>query len=430
MRFASSGAPPGADSGRPRTTRTGRRSRTAVAGFTLLELLLALALSVLTTAIIANLVQMYTSNFTTRGEDIRRIALARSILNMIADDLRSTVVKQEFDASVLQQLLTGQGGGGGGGGAGSGAGGASGASGGGASGAGADSGSSGGTGSSGGSFGQGAGLGSGGSGTNTSGAGGGAGSGSGSGGFGAGQTGSQSGSLGGTGSDTGTGTAEDGTATGAMLSSALPLGIYGSLSSLTIDVSRLPRPDEYIAQQQSIMSGELTDVPGDIKSVGYYVQVPTNTGVSDTMNEVTSTPDNGGMVGGLVRREIDRAVMANAEELGQTDQLMRTGELVAPEVISLEFSYFDGMQWLTDWDSSAQGLPLLVEISLAMQSKSGEKRAGIVAPGVSISTMPYEEQTAYGIEVYTLTVAIPGAQTQAATAATADAAAGMEAMGL
>lgn len=210
---------------------------------------------------------------------------------------------------------------------------------------------------------------------------------------------------------------------------ALPLGIYGSLSNLTIDVSRLPRPDEYIAQQTSIMSGVLTDVPGDIKSVTYFVQVPTNTGVSDAMNEVTSTPENGGLVGGLVRRQIDRAVMANAEELGQTDQLMRTGDLIASEVLSLEFSYFDGVQWLTEWDSSAQGLPQLIEISLAMQSKSGEKQ-GIVSPGISISTMPYEEQAAYGIEVYTLTVAVPGALTQAATGSSTDAAAGMESMGL
>jgi hypothetical protein len=209
----------------------------------------------------------------------------------------------------------------------------------------------------------------------------------------------------------------------------LPLGIYGSLSNLTIDVSRLPRPDEYIVQQQSIMSGHLTDMPGDIKSVAYWVQVPTNSGVADAMNTVTSTPENGGMVGGLVRRAIDRAVMTNAEETGQTDQLMRTGELIAPEVLSLEFSYFDGTQWLTTWDSSAQGLPLLIDISLAMQSKTGEKH-GIVPPGLSISTMPFEEQAAYGIEVYTLTVSIPGAQLQTTSAQSADTAAGMSSVGL
>jgi hypothetical protein len=153
-------------------------------------------------------------------------------------------------------------------------------------------------------------------------------------------------------------------------------------------------------------------------------------GVADSLNQVTSTPDASGLVGGLVRRALDRAVMSNAEELGQTEQLNRTGELIAPEVVALEFMYFDGMQWLTSWDSSAQGLPWLVEISLAMQSKSGEKN-GVVAPGIMISTMPIEDRKLYGIEVYTLTVAIPGAQLQATPSATGTGAdSGMEAMGL
>jgi hypothetical protein len=228
-----------------------------------------------------------------------------------------------------------------------------------------------------------------------------------------------------------TGTDESGEMSpgGTLLASSLPLGIYGSLAELTLDVSRLPRPDEYLAQQASIASGILSDVPGDIKSVTYFVQLPTNMGVGDALNDVTSTPEASGMVGGLVRRQLDRAVISNAEEQGQTDQLLRTGDLIAPEVLALEFAYFDGIEWLTDWDSSTQGLPWLVEISLAMQSKSGEKQ-GIVAPGISLSTMPYEEQTLYGIQVYTLTVAIPGAQLQATSAESADMASGMESVGL
>lgn len=178
-----------------------------------------------------------------------------------------------------------------------------------------------------------------------------------------------------------------------------------------LDISRLPRPDEYMVQQQSIMSREVSDVPGDMKTVSYYVQAPTNMGISDKLNLVTTTVDNGGMVGGLVRQQLDRGVLAVAEEQGQSQQLMRTGELIAPEVISLEYSYYDGMQWATSWDSSTQGLPLLVEISLAMQSKTGE-RQGIVAPGTSLSMMPYDQRAQYGVEVYSLTVAIPGALTQ------------------
>ena len=393
------------------------RSSSRRGAFSLMELILALGLSVLAMAIIVQLVQMYSSNFATRGEDIRRGALARSLLSMIADDLRSTVSQQEFDTSVLQQMLMGQSGGGAGGSGGSGAAGAGpggsaasgGAGDGGAGGSGAAAGGTGGSGAAG----QGA----------ASGAGGAGGGGAAGGAAGAGAAGTAGGA-----STTG----EDGEPVAAgstLIGSALPLGIYGSIGELTIDVSRLPRPDEYIAQQTSLMSGVLTDVPGDIKSVTYYVQAPTNMGVSDRMNEVTTTTDGSGLVGGLVRRQIDRAVLSNAEELGQTDQLLRTGDLIAPEVVSLEFAYFDGIEWLTDWDSSTQGQPWLIEISLAMQSKTGE-RQGVVSPGVSLSVMPAEELSQYGIEIYTLTVAIPGAQMQSASPGSADAAAGLESVGL
>ena len=80
--------------------------------FTLMELMLALSLVVVAAALIGSLMQMYARNFATRGEDIRRIQLARSILTMIAEDLRSVVTAQEYDASVLEQQMGGVAGGG------------------------------------------------------------------------------------------------------------------------------------------------------------------------------------------------------------------------------------------------------------------------------------------------------------------------------
>ena len=74
-------------------------------GFSLLELMLALALIVMATAIIGSLLQMYSRNFATRGEDIRRKQLARALLNMIAEDIRAVVLEQEYDTSVLEQQL-------------------------------------------------------------------------------------------------------------------------------------------------------------------------------------------------------------------------------------------------------------------------------------------------------------------------------------
>ncbi len=164
-----------------------------------------------------------------------------------------------------------------------------------------------------------------------------------------------------------------------------------------------------------MMSPTLVDVPGDIKTVTYFVQTPSLMGVEDSLqvfSEPAAVPGvPTGMSSGLVRRAIDRAVLAYAEEMADSQRLMRTGELLAPEVISLEFAYFDGTQWLYEWDSSTQSLPWLVQISLGIQSATGEEKAAMEA-GVALNTLTYEQQTAYGIQVYDLIVAIPGCTAQ------------------
>ena len=183
--------------------------------FTLIELMLALSLVVVAAALIGSLMQMYAKNFATRGEDIRRMQLARSILNMVAEDLRAVVTAQKYDASVLEQQL-GSGGGGGGG------------------------------------------------------------SGAGGGGSGGGSSGGAAGgnAAGGGQPAGGAGTAAGGATGAAEQSKAVPLarepGLYGTKYDLTLDVSRLPRADEYIPPMGSVVSPTLTDVPGDIKTVSYF----------------------------------------------------------------------------------------------------------------------------------------------------------------
>ncbi len=331
--------------------------------FTLIELMLALSLIVVATALIGNLMQMYARNFATRGEDIRRMQLARSILNMIAEDLRAVVTVQEYDASVLQQQLGG----------------------------GAD-GSSGGSGSELASS-EGAGA-------------------SATGASAAGDEGAPS---------------ED---PSAVTTVAREPGLYGTQYELTLDVSRLPRGDEYIPAAGAMVAATLTDVPGDIKTVTYFVQSPSVIGVGDTMDAFNDpTMVTSGMTGGLVRRALDRAIIAYAEEIGDSTRLLRTGELIAPEVVSLEFAYFDGTQWLYTWDSTTQSLPWLVQITLSIQSATGEAAGGLDAV-VSPSVMTSDQQAASGVQVYELIVAIPGAQLRPAEVASEEADSGMSSMGL
>jgi len=343
----------------------------ARSAFTLIELLLSLALIVVATALVGSLMQMFSRNFATRGDDIRREQLARALLSKIADDIRAVVLPQEYDSSVLEQLLGASGG------------------------------------------------------SSPSNA--------------AAATSSTS-SLGNSASSTGTSDSSNttGSASGGDLSTtvttSLPPGIYGNQYSLIVDVSRIPRPDEYIMQAASMTDHFLADVPGDMKTVTYFIQSPTNMGVDDTLAQfaVANVSANGspsGQSSGLVRRQLDRAVTAYAEEMGNTQRLQRTGDLLAPEVVALEFAYFDGVDWLTEWDSSTQSLPWLVEITLAMQTATASMTTPFT-PGISINRLPYADRKAYGIEVYQLVVAIPGAQLHAVDTATADQAAGMESMGL
>ena len=70
-------------------------------GFTLLELMLSLALTAVVTVLIGSLVQNYLINQAVGRERVRQAQLSRSILNMIAEDIRTTVRYQPFDTKGL-----------------------------------------------------------------------------------------------------------------------------------------------------------------------------------------------------------------------------------------------------------------------------------------------------------------------------------------
>jgi prepilin-type N-terminal cleavage/methylation domain-containing protein len=325
-------------------------------GFTLLELMLALALVVVATALIGSLMSLYARSFTSRAEDVRRNQLARSLLAMIADDIRAVVTQTQFDTEAFELLFSSEP---------------------------MDL-------------------------ENFS------------------LTDDEASSLGLEGeSETAEGEANGQTAAGmdpntdltTSMGSSLPTGIYGNQFQLMVDVSRAARVDELAAMYGNVQPaplGTLRDIPGDMKRVTYYLQTASPAGVQDIMSQVESRPstnagDSGSVQAGLVRRQLDRNVTRFAEASGLASQIAASGDMVSPEVVSLEFSFFDGAQWTYQWDSSTMGLPWLINISLAMQSATGQEKAGVPL-GLNLSTLSREQMQAYGIEVYELTVAIPGAQ--------------------
>jgi prepilin-type N-terminal cleavage/methylation domain-containing protein len=409
-------------------------------GFTLLELLLALSLSAVVALLIGGLVQLYLLNENRGRENVRQAQVARAVLSMIAEDIRTTVRYQPFDTSGLQQMLSGS--------AASMMGIPSGMAGGGTSGAGGGGSSIGGGGVSTGTGAPSAGnqnTGSpspstGGTGSLPTGTSGGAGIASGG--------GRTSAAGGGTSinfpSSSGSGSAGSSSG-GASASSttsdqiSVPPGVYGSEASIEIDVNRMPRPDEYTMRPGDMSIGTLGDMPSDIKTVSYYVQSPRSDGILDPLSRLTSetsTSTSGASVstnGGLVRRSLDRAVTQYAYQVGNTTQLLRTGELIAPEVLGIEFSYFSAANgWQTQWDSSTLGLPSVVKVTIAMQSES-MARSNPITPGLSLSSITSAMAQEYGIQFYSTNVIIPGAglltapQSQSETGSTSN---GMSSLGL
>ncbi|MFN7733037.1 MAG: hypothetical protein ACK5OB_14130 [Pirellula sp.] len=407
-------------------------------GFTLLELILALTLTVVVSVLIGGLVQLFLLNETRGRESVRQAQMARSILNMIAEDIRTSVRHYPYDTSGLQQMLSGAAGGMLGGGGGSGGASLGGGGGGASLGTGGGSPTPGGGGS--------ANAGGGGASVAISGGAGGSGGGGSpspgggiaGGGMAAGGSMSVSG-LPGQGSGMGM---AGGTTGGSGESSApavLPPGVYGASTSIEIDVSRLPRPDEYVIQQGNMAQGTLGDMPSDIKTVSYYVQAPNASGVFDPLSGLSSQIANSSATatstasGGLVRRSLDRAVTQYAYATGRSDQLVRTGEIIAPEILAIEFQYYKAsLGWQSEWDSSSMGLPDVVKVTIAMQSETMAK-TNPITPGISITSINGNMIREYGIALYSTNVIIPGASLLSAPAAsdgTGTSSNGMSAFGL
>ncbi|WP_425616410.1 hypothetical protein NA78x_000056 [Anatilimnocola sp. NA78] len=350
----------------------------------MLELILALSLTTVIMGLIAMAIDLNYRMFDTRRMDVEEKQLARAVLRHIADDIRAAVQHMPPDLKGLEtvagnsqnasSMLSG-----------SAMGAMSGLAGGqtgGQGGAGAQG--SGGQGSTGGQGGDG----------NT---GGGGGTGSGTGGTGGGTQNSMGGQNLNVDPQT-----QEATSTYGEGSTGSVVGLYGSGSELQLDVSRLPRIDQYQAEMSSDALQGVVDIPSDMKTVSYF------------LNSENGLPVSAGISGleargkGLMRRVLDRAVSNWAAENGNSSSSLGETEMLAAEVVGLSFMYFDGATWTSDWDSVAmKGLPVAIEITLVMQP-TGEANAGTALnPLAALATTDDETET--NERVYTLTVNLPTA---------------------
>jgi prepilin-type N-terminal cleavage/methylation domain-containing protein len=138
--------------------------------------------------------------------------------------------------------------------------------------------------------------------------------------------------------------------------------MLGTSSALMLDISKLPRLDEYNPLMERSAGSEST--VSDIKSISYFFSRE-NGGfdpkVVRRQNQVK---------GGMYRREIDRAV---ANYRGDESLQIRPDEfaqLVASEIAEIEFRYFNGDKWQDNWNSEEEGgYPPAIQISLVVDPR-------------------------------------------------------------
>jgi hypothetical protein len=197
------------------------------------------------------------------------------------------------------------------------------------------------------------------------------------------------------GSESGTTAVDDTTDLSTAAPQTTP-GLYGNSTQLQIDVSRLPRIDQYLAvayQDNTVANQNAGSTPvdhlSDLRNVAYYISSdstsisgnPTSISGNSTMNpgSANSTLQT---CSGLVRRDMDRASVLYASQTGATTDMNAAGKPIAPEVESIQFAYYDGTEWLSSWDSTQNGgLPLAVQITLAI-TRPANRNGEIPPPGI------------------------------------------------
>jgi hypothetical protein len=202
--------------------------------------------------------------------------------------------------------------------------------------------------------------------------------------------------AGGTSTSTAAGTATaGGTSTGSDSGTLIPSGICGTAQCLQMDATRRVRP---IGMAMPISGDSANCMPlSDVKTVTYSLGDPGTLTPSQRGNGSSTTQT------GLYRREVDRPVYVSTMQHGQTDMLTQATVQLAPEVVNVQFTYYDGASTYDQWDSNTQGsLPLAIKVAIAIRRTAAKSPSAGAAATTDNSLF----------NVYDMLIELPNAQVE------------------
>jgi prepilin-type N-terminal cleavage/methylation domain-containing protein len=178
--------------------------------------------------------------------------------------------------------------------------------------------------------------------------------------------------------------------------SSASVGLIGDSQSLVLNVSR---PSRNLGYTSPLAAASLNERTSDLLSVSYFLASPGEGGLRGAVADnaagyVTTTSSMDG--NGLARLEGDRMAIDYADLQTDTELLAGAARLIAPEVVSLQFRYFDGAAWFDVWDSTASGaLPQAIEVTLGFRPLIADEEA----PQLSSSVPEAEDYVRHVIHV-------------------------------
>lgn len=136
-------------------------------------------------------------------------------------------------------------------------------------------------------------------------------------------------------------------------------GIRGTATELWIDLSN-PR---LLSSAMSVNGA----MPTDLQTVVYSLSSTSSATFPDGADSGTfNRPDTDGQ--GLVRSVGDRTALKEEGETAAANGLPGPAKLLAPEIASIQFRYFNGLAWATEWDTLVLGaLPRAVEVTIVFE---------------------------------------------------------------
>ena len=147
------------------------------------------------------------------------------------------------------------------------------------------------------------------------------------------------------------------------------IGVFGDAQSLVLHTSRPGRQPLLISN-----TGSSSAMQSDLLSVSYFLAVAGAEGLQGAVgDQYRNTTTTGQSTQGLARLEGDRLAMSMADGSADVQVLAQQSQLLAAEISSLQFQYFDGSDWLEVWDSIEYGtVPQAIKVTIGFQNENIE----------------------------------------------------------